>query len=432
MKKFIAMLIGVAASSALTQTASAASLKPIHAFCAKTDCADGAQPWGPPVTDGKGNYYGVTDLGGAKNKGTIYRMTLANGHWSFTRLYSFCTDKNCTDGAEPRGSLVIDTDGNLYGTSELGGDVGNGTMFKFSPSGAGGTFKRLYSFCAKAMCLDSAIAQDLSLSYQGQSSGLAYDGQAPLYGETSGGGTTNHGVVFSFTPNAAQTKWTFKTIYSFCPKANCLDGSTPFTSVTVDGAGNLFGTTAAGGKYNFGTVFKLAPGGTGWTHTVLHSFCAQKTSTCPDGTSPIAAPMLDGAGNIYGTTFNGGSTSFGTVYKLVPNGGAYKLTTLHTFCNDTTGGNCVDGNNPWSGPIFDGQGRLFGTTYFGGDANQGTLYRLAGPSLKSFTRMVSFDGTTASGGLPLAGLMFDASGVFYGNTASGTSNTGGAIYKFTP
>jgi uncharacterized repeat protein (TIGR03803 family) len=153
-------------------------------------------------------------------------------------------------------------------------------------------------------------------------------------------------------------------LYSF---ANSPDGAGPFAGLTLDSAGNLYGTTVTGGASGTGTVFKLAPNGSaGYTESVLYSFGAG-----PDGANPYAGLILDSAGNLYGTTPMGGASGFGTVFQLAPNGSAgYTESVLYSF------GAGPDGEAPYAGLILDSAGNLYGTTFGGGSSGNGTVFKV--------------------------------------------------------
>ena len=182
--------------------------------------------------------------------------------------------------------------------------------------------------------------------------------------------------MFELTPNSTKTKWTHKVLYSFCAQTDCADGSLPNEGLIMDGAGNFYGTASAGGANGgSGTVFKLAPNATTgqWTEAVLYSFCTQ--SSCTDGANPYGDLVMDRSGNLYGTTYGGGSSlnyglpgSFGTVFDLMPSAAAGPWThkVLYNFCVQGGGSGCSDGFAPHAGLIMDGLGNLYGTTYFGG------------------------------------------------------------------
>src|ERR1019366_934096 len=208
-------------------------------------------------------------------------------------LYSFI--HNGTDGGFPQAGLIFDAAGNLYGTTSEGGTSsscsgGCGTVFELTPTAGGGwTEKVLHNF--------NSNGTDGANPY----AGLIFDAAGNLYGTTTVGGTYYYGTVFELTPTAGGG-WTEKVLHSF--NYNGTDGNNPQASLTIDAAGNLYGTTSGGGTYgNYkGTVFELTPAAGGdWTETVLHNFVG------PDGAAPLAGLIFDAAGNLYGTTSGGGT-----------------------------------------------------------------------------------------------------------------------------
>jgi uncharacterized repeat protein (TIGR03803 family) len=284
-------------------------------------------------------------------------------------LYSFCSQTNCADGAQPVAGLIMDGAGNLYGTTQGGGNAsGQGVVFQLrrhhQHRGTAWTETVLYSFCSQTDCADGARP----------SAGLTIDGAGNLYGTTGIGGN-GRGVVFELTPDQTPTAWTETVLYRFCAQSNCADGAYPEAGLIMDGAGNLYGTTAfggIGGAGGGGVVFELTPGqtGTAWTETMLYSFCAQ--TNCADGEFPYAGLIMDGAGNLYGTTYYGGGR--GVVFQLTPDetGAAWTETVLYRFCSHT---NCPDGAYPEAGLIMDGTGNLYGTTVIGGNGS-GVVFAL--------------------------------------------------------
>jgi uncharacterized repeat protein (TIGR03803 family) len=239
--------------------------------------------------------------------------------------------------------------------------------------------------------------------------------------------------VFELVSDKSKTKWTEKVLYSFCSQTNCSDGSGPVASLIMDRSGALYGTTDAGGAYGGGTAFALAFDKTRrkWGATVLYSFCLE--TGCTDGAGPQAALIIDRSGNLYGTTSKGGancvsSGGCGTVFALAANTSrtAWTETVLYSFCAET---NCADGEGPLAGLIMDPSGRLYGTTYFGGQCNGfghcgGTVFELS-PSETSVawreTRisLPCWDQGCKYGANPDAGLFIDGSGNLYGTTAYG-------------
>ena len=152
-------------------------------------------------------------------------------------------------------------------------------------------------------------------------------------------------------------------LYSFCPQGDCTDGAVNIDGVIMDGVGNLYGTTIQGGANDKGTVFELTPSSTGWNEKVLYSFCSQ--SNCTDGYNPSGL-ILDGAGNLYGTTIYGGAYGYGTAFELTPSSTGWNEKVLYSFCSQS---NCTDGKHPYAPLVMDGSGHLYGTTGSGGNAN---------------------------------------------------------------
>ncbi|MGH6840231.1 MAG: choice-of-anchor tandem repeat GloVer-containing protein, partial [Methylocella sp.] len=251
--------------------------------------------------------------------------------------------------------------------------------------------------------------------------GLIADSSGNLYGTTEGGGASDSGTVFKLTPGGTET-----VLYSFCSVPSCSDGRFPSAGLIAGSNGNLFGTTAAGGASDFGTVFKVTPGG---TETVLYSFTGGG-----DGGVPEAGLIADSSVNLYGTTYAGGASfsgfcgggGCGVVFKLSP-GGTY--TVLYRF----TGGN--DGGTPFAGLIADTSGNLYGTASSGGASNDGVVFKLTPGGTE--TVLYSFKAGPSDGAFPLAGLIADSSGNLYGTTESG--GTGciaefgcGTVFKLSP
>ena len=375
---------------------------------------------------------------------TLLQVPGAGAQSKYTSLYKF---RARAGGRYPSG-LIFDQSGNLYGTTSEGGAHGFGTVFELTPNSDGSwTESVLYSFCSLANCADG----DSPLA------GVIFDGAGNLYGTTAGGGDFSRcggggcGVVFKLTPSSGGS-WTESVLYSFCSLNSCVDGAGPQSSVIFDRTGNLYGTTVIGGSSSAsacnnlgcGTVFKLIPGSDGsWTESVLHSFCS--FTNCADGKSTFGGVIFDGAGNLYGTTSEGGNLSqcngfgCGVVFELTPNAdGSWKEEILHRF----TGGS--DGAVPEDSLLFDGSGNLYGTAHLGGKLTQcggfncGVVFELTPDSHGSWKETVlhSFDGGDGSG--PFASLAFDKAGNLYGTTLLGgdLSLCGGSgcgvVFELTP
>ena len=237
------------------------------------------------------------------------------------------------------------------------------------------------------------VLHDFSpFSYVGLRAGLVADGFGNLYGTTSSGGSSGMGTVFKLD---AANAYALTTLHDFTG----LDGADPEAAVVADASGNLYGTTAAGGVFGHGTVFKL-DAKNGYTVTTLHDFGGA------DGDTPVAAVVADTSGNLYGTTSAGGSSGMGTVFKLDA-ANAYALTTLHGF-----GG--PDGNDPAAAVLVDVSGNLDGTTVNGGSMDYGTAFKLDAANAYALTTLHSFSGP--DGKYPYAALVADAAGNLYGTT----------------
>ena len=384
-----------------------ASEKVLHNF--GITGADGEQPFGGLILDHKGNLYGTTYSGGGLSMGTVFEMTPnGSGGWTTVVLHNFGQDK---DGVHPEAGLVFDADGNLYGTTYAGGSRGFGTVYEMSPDGSGGWAEKvLHNFGS-------------GLDGYEPEAGLILDGSGNLYGTTYNGGSHSFGVVFEMSPKGSGG-WDEKVLHNF--GAARFDGTNPWASLVFDGTGNLYGTTSAGGSASVGTVFEMTPNGGGrWTETVIHSFGIGDDGNSPEHDSLI----LDGMGNLYGTTFYGGGFNKGTAYKIGPNGGGggWTETIIHNF------GRSTDGQSPYSGLIFDGSGNLYGTTGFGGSNNKGTVYKISPNGSGGWTETVLHNfGSGSDGNEPIGGVILDGAGNLYGTTYNGGSHTWGTAYEVIP
>jgi uncharacterized repeat protein (TIGR03803 family) len=250
------------------------------------------------------------------------------------------------------------------------------------------------------------------------------DAAGNLYGTTSFGGTSGAGIVFELTNPGAPAGWTETVLYNFTGGS---DGSQPYGGLIFDSAGNLYGTTYQGGTSNAGTVYQLAPpGGRGgaWTETVLYSFAGGA-----DGSGPQSDLTFDQAGNLYGTTNNGGSPGIGIVFQLTSGqGGAWSETVLHRFLQE-------EGVRPRAAVIFDKEGSLYGTLANGGGFYRGAVFRLKPPATKggAWTEktLYRFTGRDGDGNGPLCRLIL-FKGNLYGTTVLGGATGVGAIFELTP
>jgi hypothetical protein len=433
----VLMGILVAASSAWAQS----KYKSLYQFTASTE---GEYPVSGLIFDQDGNLYGTTALGGANQSGGIvFELTpRVGGGLTEAVLYNFCSMANCTDGKYPNSSLLFDSAGNLYGTTFFGGSDkgyscgdGCGVIFKLAPSHNGPwTETVLYTFCSDGG----------NCNQDNPAGGLIFDQAGNLYGTAEGGGSSdNGGVVYKLTPNS-DGNWTESTLYTFCTLSNCTDGLDPDSGVIFDSAGNIYGTTSAGGDPNCNTdggqlgcgiVFRLTPHADGnWTESVMHRFNGA------DGYIPVGRLAFDAGGNLYGTTAEGGGSpcflgmGCGVVYRLTPNAdGGWKEVLLHRFAG---GG---DGSLPLAGLVFDSSGNLYGTaSQAGGNSNScgdvgcGVVFKLAlnpkgGWSETALHRFLDHPGAN-----PGAGLIFDTAGNLYGTTVGDSHTTFGSVFEIAP
>ncbi len=360
------------------------------------------------VFDGAGNLYGTTQLGGTLGGGTVFElMPNPSGGWTEKVLHNF--GFNGGDGYYPIGGIVFDAFGNLYGTTLLGGPHRYGTVFELSPMG-GGLWKE-------------NLLHGFGLNKDGQQpfAGLVLDSSGNLYGTTAAGGTYGGGSVFELMQTASG--WAEKVLHNFSP--NGTDGNQPESSLVFDASGNLYGTTVYGGPLGWGTVFQLTPAVTGpWTETLLHGFGNGK-----DGNQPVEAVTFDAAGNLYGAAIGGGDFGFGTVYELKPTlQGEWTELRLHDF------GSARDGRTPYTTIAIDGDGNLFGTTSWGGSYFVGVLFELSPQADGSWTERLlhNFINNGIDAYNPNAGVILDTSSNLYGTSVAGGSHNSGTVFEFEP
>jgi uncharacterized repeat protein (TIGR03803 family) len=266
----------------------------LHDFGSGTD---GVAPfYVEPVWDQQGNVYGTTSGGGGSPNceggcGTVFELTPSGNGYTESVLYSF----SGPDGAIPYAGLVFDKNGNLFGTTAGGGTTGSGTVFELTyVPGVGWTEHALYSF-------------QNAVDGSGPRGGVIFDSAGNLYGTVWAGGNGNSGTVFELSPSG--NTWTFKLLYSFTGEANC----GPAATLSMDGAGNLYGTTQCDGIYGNGSAFKLSNTENGWVYTSLHDFTGGS-----DGFEPISNVAIDTDGTLFGTTQGGGDFGYGTVWMIKP------------------------------------------------------------------------------------------------------------------
>jgi uncharacterized repeat protein (TIGR03803 family) len=396
-------MVGAAVVAVLLPLASAYAAKStvLYSF---SGGSDGLAPTSGVIEDKAGNLYSTTDAGGSSDHGTVFKLA-PNG--KETVLYSFAGG---SDGEYPQAGLAEDARGNFYGTTTQGGSDDLGTVFKLAPDG---TETVLHSFAGGYNDGSSPLA------------GVIVDAKGNLYGTTQDGGSTvcpgTCGVVFEITSNGRE-----RIIYKF---AGSPDGAYPLSSLLMDKAGNLYGTTLGGGVQSdfcgvgCGTVFELSPAGkNSWSETVIYSFQGDGNDT----TNPWANVIADSAGNLYGTATLGGNYNdchfggCGAVFELSPAGqGVWTENVLYIF----TGGK--DGDTPYAGLVRDAAGNLYGTTFSGMDSANcdfygcGAAYKIAPDGTE--TTIHTFKGGAKDAANSSANLIIDAKGDLYGTSQAGGS-----------
>jgi len=444
------LLVAITFFVATAIPSSAQTLTTLHNFTG----TDGEGPAASMILARDGNYYGTTFLGGSQQGGTIFKTTPSGG---FSVFYNFCSQSQCDDGSAPTGGLVQGSDGNFYGAAGNGGtgESGDGTAFKVASNGA---LTVLHNFCTYPSCGDGAGPESTPIQatdgnfygttiYAGSGlGGVVYKVSSsgtfgilfssdPTHGSilngviqgTDGnfyvtadqGGANGVGTVFKVTPSGSAT-----VLYNFCSQPGCTDGSSPNAGLIQGSDGNLYGTTLNGGTYNFGTVFKITPNG---TLTVLHSFDAV------NGGGPTASLMQGADGNFYGTAYNGGANDAGVIFGMTPSG---SYTLLHSFAGS-------DGSHPRGGLVQAPDGSFYGTTFTGGSDNMGTIFQLTIPLIPTTTVLTtspnpSYQGesvtmtatvTAQNGSTPAGTVVFKSDGTQIGSAQ--LDNSGVAVLNFT-
>ncbi len=326
--------------------------------------------------------------------------------YTYNKVYDF---SGKLDGYMLEAGVTMDGSGNLYGTAYSGGKYNWGTVYKLRNRMGAWSFALLYSFTGGNDGGEPAAR-------------VVFGPDGSLYGTTILGGS-DYGTVFNLKPPPTPpptvfAPWVDTVVYRFQGKP---DGANPgFGALVFDASGAMYGTTENGGLQDQGTVYKLTPSGQGYTESVLYSFTGGS-----DGYFPVGAVAFDRLGNLYTTTFYGGTNGDGAVIELMPSGGGWVAKTIHSFAGAT------DGARPFSGVIVDSSGNLYGTTPTGGANGGGTVYELT-PSGGSWTFQVlyAFGGRTDGG--PLGSLVMDTVGNIYGTTHGDGHYRWGNVFKLSP
>jgi uncharacterized repeat protein (TIGR03803 family) len=364
----------------------------LHAFAAKGS-SDGKSPEAGLVRDSAGNFYGTTSQGGnfkcfgAAGCGVVYKLNSAGVE---TILHRFTGP----DGATPLAPVILDRNGNIYGTTTYGGNLGNclsglacGTVYKLSPSGK---LSVLHSFGGGSDGSEPT-------------SGLLRDNSGNLYGTTAFGGASGFGTIFKIDIHNNET-----VLYSFTGGSDSLY---PTSLSLRDSTGNLYGTTEGSGQTGLpeGTLFKLDTAG---NLTNLYTFTGGADGAYPQGV------IVDTSGNFYGNCLRGGAFSLGVVFKIDANGNE---TVLHTFSGD-------DGSQPKGTLVRDTAGDLFGVAFTGGANGSGLVFELDTSNVE--TVLYTFTDTT-DGGNPVGSLLRDSSGNLFGTTSTAVKGAG-TVYELVP
>ncbi|QMU26933.1 choice-of-anchor tandem repeat GloVer-containing protein [Adhaeribacter radiodurans] len=326
-----------------------------------------------------GNFYGMTSYGGSGNGGTIFKMTPVGAYTVLAHLPE-------SSGANPSAGLIQARDGNFYGMTNNGGTNDNGSIFKFCSS----TFSTVKSF-------------NSSVNGQNPRGSLVQGSDGNLYGLASKGGSYGYGTIFKMTPGGTlSVLWNLN-------RTN--DGGLPYGSLVQGADGNFYGMTSEGGIYDYGTVFRITPGG---TFTVLWNF-----NLTNDGGFPYGSLIRGTDNNFYGMTYSGGINGYGTIFKITPGG---VLTVIKKLDN-------VNGGKPYGNNLMQGQdGNFYGLTYYGGTYGYGTVFKCTPGGTLTVLHHLNI---LADGANPVGGLVRGSNGKLYGLTTYGGTYQGGTIFTIS-
>lgn len=342
----------------------------------------------------------------------------ANAAAKIDVLYSFCAQQGCADGDQPYGGVTLDGAHHMIGTTGFGGKYNGGTVF---------ALRRKADHSWKLHTLDNFCTgtPPNCQSDQGPIVTLVEDTSGDIYGTAYFAGPSGDGAVFELVAKAGG-RHKLQYIHNFAGG----DGIGPWelsyagqaSGARYDGKSPLYGTTIAGGSGQSGTVFSLTPGKGGWNFQTLYNFSGGN-----DGALPRAGVIVDPAsGDLFGTTSYGGADSSGTIFKLANSNGNWTFSLLYTFCSQA---GCTDGNGPFAGLAEDGSGNFYGTTYFGGNANDGVVFEYsAGGKYSALYSFCSQNGC-ADGSEPFATVTLDAKGNLFGTTSRGGDKNYGVLFE---
>jgi uncharacterized repeat protein (TIGR03803 family) len=383
----------------------------LHSFGDQTVTGDGQSPQSSLVEDGNGNLYGTSLLGGAHSFGCVFKITPGG---TVTILHSFASGSN--DGLSPNASLVLASDGNLYGTTSGGGSAQQGTVFMITTNGA---LTILHNFGDGSVTHDGAIPE----------AGLieALDGN--LYGTTSHGGSAGKGTVFEITlPQHVAT-----ILHHFGDGTVINDGLLPAVGLAQDSQGNLYGTTSTGGSANAGVVYKINVQKQlstlySFSQPTTVSFASGVPPSGPGGFTPNSRLALGSDGNLYGTTL-ASDYGFGTVYKITPQG---VESVLHYFGDGSVANDGKEGTQGDQVIVRGSDGNFYGTTSGGGSASAGVVFEMTPNGQMTILHSFADKTVTTDGTKPEGGVMEGSDGNIYGTTSNGGSASMGTIFKIIP
>ena len=380
----------------LAITAEAQTLTVLHGFSASENAVGGSEPFAGITFDQQGRIYGTTYYGGSHANGVVYRLVHQGEGWGLSPIYSFGT-LGSHDGIYPEARVVFGPDGLLYGTTSYGGAEGYGTVFSLRPPA---------TTCTTTLC---PWVETILYSFTGGADGgypqfgdLVFDPAGNIYGTTYGGGSSREGVVFKLARSGSG--WTESVVWNFGGSVGCC----PYGGVTLDTAGNLYGTTE-------GTVYKLSPTQSGWSETTLYDFTGENGAGA-------GAPIMDAHGNLFGIT-GGLDGGIAVAYELTLQTG-WSFSLLQDFGNEYLA--------PVAPPTFDSQGNLYGPVPTIGQAFAGEIFKLM-PSGNQwiYSSFYQFDNCDDPC-VPVGAVIFDASGNMYGTTLAGGAGGGGTVWEITP
>lgn len=372
---------------------------------------DGSEPASGVTVDAAGNLYGSTFFGDQAT-GTVYKLARRSGGWVLFPLMYFT---NMATGVIPYDQPVFGPDGAIYLTTGFGGV---GPCFTYNNTTGCGVMMTLKPLPTPPPTPLTPWNETLLYKFTGGADGgnpysatILFDGPTNIYSTTFMGGSSlcsgGCGVVYKMTKTNGT--WSENVLYTF---TNGSDGAHPWSGLTADHSGNFYGTTSAGGTGGFGTVFELSPNGSGgWNLRTLYSFTGQD-----DGGTPFSGLTFDASGNLFGATSAYGPGNGGTIYELTPAaGGNWNFQTVFTF----TGPRGGIQPGPLANLTFDAQGNMYGTTHLDGPFNFGAIFKLTpGSGGWTYTSLHDFTGGL-DGGYPRSVVAFDASGNMYGTASEG-------------